>query len=189
MTIKSDKWILEQCRSVGMIYPYCDELVRVLPDGNKVISYGPSSYGYDIRCSNKFKVFKNVQCPVCDPKDFDINNFEEIETDICIIPPNSFVLTSSVEAFIMPRNVTGICLGKSTYARTGVVANITPLEAGWRGILTIELSNTSPNPVKIYADEGIAQVLFFESDEQCRVSYADRGGKYQNQVGITEAKL
>jgi len=183
MTLKSDRWIREKAEQ-GMISPFEPGQVRVL-DGRKVISYGTSSYGYDIRCSREFKVFTNVNNVVVDPKAFDPKAFVDIEADVCIIPPNSFALTSSLEYIRMPRNVTAICLGKSTYARAGVVANLTPLEAAWHGHITIEISNTTPLPAKIYANEGISQLLFFESDGECETSYQDRGGKYQGQQGIT----
>lgn len=172
----------------GMITPYLSEAVR-----GGVISYGPSSYGYDIRMADEFKIFTNVNTVVVDPKNFDDNSFVEFQGEICTIPPNSFALAHSIEYMRMPRNVTGILLGKSTYARCGIVTNFTPLEAGWEGHITIEISNTTPLPARIYANEGIAQVLFFASDEVCRVSYADRaagsGGKYQGQIGITLPKI
>lgn len=171
-------------REHGMIDPYISELNK-----SGVISYGPSSYGYDIRVADEFKIFHNVNSTVVDPKNFDSRSFVEFTGDICTIPPNSFALARSVEYMRMPRNVTGVVLGKSTYARCGIVTNFTPLEAGWEGHITIEISNTTPLPARIYANEGIAQVLFFESDEQCRTSYADRSGKYQGQQGITLPKL
>ena len=185
--IKSDIWIIEVAEK-GMITPYLSEAVR-----ENVISYGPSSYGYDIRMADEFKIFTNVFTTVVDPKNFDDNSFVEFKGEICTIPPNSFVLARSIEYMRMPRNVTGILLGKSTYARCGIVTNFTPLEAGWEGHITIEISNTTPLPARIYANEGIAQILFFEADEDCRVSYADRaeggGGKYQGQTGITLPKI
>ncbi len=168
----------------GMIEPYVKELNK-----QGVISFGPSSYGYDIRVADEFKIFHNVNTTVVDPKNFDQRSFIEFKGEVCTIPPNSFALARSVEYIRMPRNVTGVVLGKSTYARCGIVTNFTPLEAGWEGHITIEISNTTPLPARIYANEGIAQVLFFESDEDCRVSYADRKGKYQGQKGITLPKL
>lgn len=184
MSIKSDIWIERMAREHGMIEPYVAELTK-----SGVISFGPSSYGYDIRVANEFRIFHNVNSTVVDPKNFDSRSFVEFTGDICTIPPNSFALARSVEYIRMPRNVTGVVLGKSTYARCGIVTNFTPLEAGWEGHITIEISNTTPLPARIYANEGIAQVLFFESDEQCRISYADRKGKYQGQQGITLPKL
>lgn len=184
MSIKPDFWIEQMAKEYNMIEPYNDSLTR-----NGVISYGPSSYGYDIRVADEFKIFTNVNSTMVDPKNFDERTFVEFKGEICIIPPNSFALARSVEYMRMPRNVTGIVLGKSTYARCGIVTNFTPLEAGWEGHITIEISNTTPLPARIYANEGIAQVLFFASDEPCRVSYADRKGKYQGQQGITLPKL
>ncbi len=182
--IKSDHWIKKMARERQMIVPFEERQVR---DG--VISYGLGSYGYDIRVANEFKVFTNLNSTVVDPKQFDQRSFVDFKVDVCIIPPNSFALARSLEYFKMPRNVTGIVLGKSTYARCGVVTNFTPLEAGWEGFITIEISNTTPLPAKIYANEGIAQVLFFEADEPCEISYADRKGKYQGQQGITLPKI
>jgi len=181
MSIKPDRWIVEMVRKHQMIEPFAEGLVS----GGK-ISYGLSSYGYDVRVSDEFKIFTpNPYNTIVDPKDFDDRAFVDYQGEECIIPPNSFALARTVEYFHMPRNVTGIVLGKSTYARCGVVTNFTPLEAGWEGHITIEISNTAPLPAKIYAHEGIAQVLFFEADMECRVSYADRKGKYQGQRGIT----
>lgn len=184
MSIKPDKWILYMAKAHKMIEPYVTEINR-----SGVISYGPSSYGYDIRIANQFKIFHNVNFTVVDPKNFDEKAFVGFEGDTCIIPPNSFALGRSVEYIRMPRNVTGLVLGKSTYARCGIVTNFTPLEAGWEGHITIEISNTTPLPARIYANEGIAQVLFFYSEEGCIVSYADRKGKYQGQTGITPARV
>lgn len=183
--IKSDIWI-EKMANQGMIEPFVNAQVN---DG--VISYGLSSYGYDIRIADEFKIFTNVNTTIVDPKNFDANSFVGFQGKICTIPPNSFALGRSIEYMRMPRNVTGIVLGKSTYARCGIVTNFTPLEAGWEGHITIEISNTTPLPARIYANEGIAQVLFFASDDVCRISYADRpgGGKYQGQKGITVAKV
>lgn len=184
MSIKSDRWIETMAHQQRIIEPFETGQVR-----QGVISYGLSSYGYDIRVADEFKIFHNVNSTVVDPKNFDDRSFVEFQGKICTIPPNSFALARSVEYIRMPRNVTGLVLGKSTYARCGIVTNFTPLEAGWEGHITIEISNTTPLPARIYADEGIAQILFFESDEDCRVSYADRQGKYQGQRGITLPKL
>jgi dCTP deaminase len=181
--LKSDRWIAEKALQERMIDPFVDHQIR---DG--VISYGLSSYGYDIRVADDFKVFTNVYTAIVDPKDFDPLSFVDLKEKVCTIPPNSFALARSVEYFRMPQNVMGIVIGKSTYARVGIIVNITPLEAGWEGILTIEISNTTPLPARIYANEGIAQILFFEA-EPCRVSYADRKGKYQAQQGITLPRL
>lgn len=167
-----------------MIEPFTESLKR---DG--VISYGLSSYGYDLRITDEFKIFTNVYSAVVDPKNFSSSSFVDIKTDVAIIPPNSFALARSVEYFRIPRKVLCVCLGKSTYARTGIVVNVTPFEPGWEGHVTIEISNTTPLPAKIYANEGIAQVLFFEADEECEVSYADRNGKYQGQTGVTLPRL
>lgn len=187
MSIKSDRWIIKQCQHStpdglprkAMIEP-C--FIKCPPG---VISYGLSSYGYDIRVSNHFKIFTNVHNTVVDPKNFNEQSFVSIDTDECIIPPNSFALARTVERFKIPRNVLVLCVGKSTYARCGIIVNVTPLEPEWEGYLTLEISNTTPLPAKIYANEGIAQLLFFESDEACSVSYADKKGKYQNQTGVT----
>jgi len=184
MSIKPDIWIEKMALEHKMIEPFVREQAR---DG--VISYGVSSYGYDIRVADEFKIFHNVNFTVVDPKNFDDRAFVEVQGEICTIPPNSFALARSIEYFRMPRNVTGVVLGKSTYARCRIVTNFTPLEAGWEGHITIEISNTTPLPARIYANEGIAQVLFFAGDEPCRVSYADRKGKYQGQRGITLPKL
>jgi len=183
MGLKSDKWIREMAKK-GMIEPFCEKLVA-----KDVISYGLSSYGYDIRVSDEFKIFTNVNSTVIDPKDFDSANVVDFKGDVCIIPPNSFALARTVEYFKMPSNVLAICLGKSTYARCGIIVNVTPFEPGFEGHITIEISNTTPLPAKIYANEGIAQVLFFEGDEPCEVTYADRKGKYQHQRGITLPKI
>lgn len=184
MTIKSDKWIRRMATETGMIEPFEAGQVRQNASG-KIISYGTSSYGYDVRCSNEFKIFTNVHSATVDPKNFDEKSFVDIESDICIIPPNSFALARTVEYFRIPRNVLTICLGKSTYARCGIIVNVTPLEPEWEGHVTLEFSNTTTLPAKIYANEGVAQMLFFESDEQCEVSYRDRGGKYMGQTGVT----
>ncbi len=167
-----------------MIVPFEPGQIRESANG-KVISYGTSSYGYDIRCSNEFKIFTNINSAVVDPKQFDENSFVDFVGDVCIIPPNSFALARTIEYFRIPRNVLTICLGKSTYARCGIIVNVTPFEPEWEGYVTLEFSNTTPLPAKIYANEGIAQVLFFESDEPCETSYRDRNGKYQGQTGVT----
>jgi dCTP deaminase len=171
-----------------MIEPFSENQVRLDENGNKLISYGVSSYGYDVRCSNEFKVFTNIHSVVVDPKSFDEKSFVDIESDICVIPPNSFALARTVEYFKIPRNVLTVCLGKSTYARCGIIVNVTPLEPEWEGHVTLEFSNTTNLPAKIYAGEGVAQMLFFESDEECEISYKDRGGKYQGQKGVTLPK-
>ncbi len=180
--IKNDKWIEKMAES-GMISPFENSQVR---DG--VISYGVSSFGYDLRISNEFKIFTNINNTVVDPKNFDPKSFVDLVSDVCIVPPNSFALGRSVEYFKIPRNVVTICLGKSTYARCGIVVNVTPFEPEWEGYVTLEISNTTPLPAKIYANEGIAQVLFFEGEEP-RTSYKDKKGKYQSQVGITLPRL
>ena len=184
MTIKSDRWIRRMAEEHGMIEPFEPGQVRYV-DNKKVISYGTSSYGYDIRCADEFKVFTNINSTIVDPKDFYPASFVDVKSDVCIIPPNSFALARTVEYFRIPRNVLTVCLGKSTYARCGIIVNVTPFEPEWEGYVTLEFSNTTPLPAKIYAGEGCAQVLFFESDEPCEVSYADRGGKYQKQHGVT----
>lgn len=184
MSIKSDRWIKEMATKYKMIEPFADRQIR-----QGVISYGVSSYGYDMRVANEFKVFTNVRTTVVDPKNFDANAFVEIQADVCTIPPNSFALARSVEYFRIPRRVLTVCVGKSTYARCGIITNVTPFEPEWEGFVTLEISNTTPLPARIYANEGIAQVLFFESDEDCEVSYADKKGKYQGQVGITTPKM
>ena len=183
MTIKNDKWIRQMARD-GMISPFEEEQVR-----KDVISYGVSSYGYDLRVGDEYKIFTNINNVIVDPKNFDPKSFIDYKGEYCIIPPNSFALAKSVEHFKIPRDVLAICLGKSTYARVGIVVNVTPFEPEWEGIVTIEISNTTPLPAKIYSNEGIAQVLFFQSDEACEVSYADKKGKYQSQEGITLPKL
>ncbi len=180
MSIKSDKWIRSMARGHRLIEPFCAKQVR-----KGVISYGLSSYGYDIRIDDEFMIFTNVNNALVDPKRFDPRSFVRVKTKECIIPPNSFALAKSVEYFRIPRNVLTICLGKSSYARCGIIVNVTPFEPEWEGHATLEVSNSSPLPAKIYSGEGIAQVLFFESDEPCEVSYKDRKGKYQSQRGIT----
>ena len=183
MSIKSDRWIRKMAAQ-GMIEPFEPNQVRYV-DNRKIVSYGTSSYGYDIRCANEFKVFTNINSTIVDPKDFDPASFVDVVSDVCIIPPNSFALARTVEYFRIPRNVLTICLGKSTYARCGIIVNVTPFEPDWEGYVTLEFTNTTPLPAKIYANEGCAQVLFFEGDEECETSYRDRGGKYQGQVGVT----
>ncbi len=187
MSIKSDKWIRRMATEHGMIEPFEAGQVKQV-DGQKIISYGTSSYGYDIRCAREFKIFTNINSTIVDPKNFDTRNFVEVEDDFCIIPPNSFALARTVEYFRIPRSVLTICLGKSTYARCGIIVNVTPFEPEWEGYVTLEFSNTTPLPAKIYAGEGVAQVLFFESDEVCDTSYKDRNGKYMGQVGVTLPK-
>ena len=172
-----------------MIEPFCESLVRKDSNENKLVSYGLSSYGYDIRVADEFKVFTNVHNSIIDPKQFKDDSFVEMKKDICIVPPNSFALARSIEYFKIPRNVLTICLGKSTYARCGIIVNVTPFEPEWEGHVTLEISNTTPLPAMIYANEGIAQVIFFESDQKCDTSYADRKGKYMGQRGITLPKV
>jgi len=184
MSIKSDRWIKRMALERQMIEPFVDDQVRT-----GVISYGVSSYGYDVRVGNEFKVFTNVYNTVVDPKAFDPKSFVDIVADQCIIPPNSFALASTIEYFRIPRDILTICLGKSTYARCGIIVNVTPFEPEWEGHVTIEISNTTPLPAKIYANEGIAQVLFFQGDEPCEKSYKDKKGKYQAQRGVTLPKL
>ena len=184
MSIKADHWIRRMATEHGMIEPFEPGQVRE-NDGGKIVSYGTSSYGYDVRCANVFKVFTNINSAIVDPKGFDDKSFVHVESDVCIIPPNSFALASTVEYFRIPRNVLTICLGKSTYARCGIIVNVTPLEPEWEGHITLEFSNTTSLPAKIYAHEGVAQVVFLESAEPCETSYKDRGGKYQGQRGVT----
>jgi dCTP deaminase len=184
MSIKSDKWIRRMAMEHQMIVPFEDRQIR-----EGVISYGLSSYGYDIRVANEFKIFTNVNSTIVDPKNFDEQSFVDFKGDICIVPPNSFALARTVEYFKIPRNVLTICLGKSTYARCGIIVNVTPFEPEWEGSATLEISNTTPLPAKIYANEGIAQVVFFEADETCEVSYADKKGKYQAQQDITLPRI
>jgi dCTP deaminase len=184
MSIKSDKWIRRQAMEHEMIKPFCEKQVK---DG--VISYGLSSYGYDLRVSSEFKIFTNVNSAIIDPKNFDERSFVSVEAESIIVPPNSFALARSVEYFKIPRDVLTICVGKSTYARCGIIVNVTPFEPEWEGYVTLEISNTTPLPARIYANEGLCQILFFQSDEVCEVSYGDRKGKYQGQHGITLPKL
>ena len=184
MSIKSDTWITRMAREHQMIDPFVDDQVR-----SGVISYGVSSYGYDVRVGDEFKVFTNVYNTVVDPKNFDPKSFVDIKADICIIPPNSFALAGTLEYFRIPRDILTICLGKSTYARCGIIVNVTPLEPGWEGHVTLEFSNTTPLPAKIYANEGACQFLFLKGNERCETSYADRAGKYMGQRGVTLPKL
>ncbi|HUU45272.1 MAG TPA: dCTP deaminase [Acidobacteriota bacterium] len=184
MAIKSDRWIKEWATKHRMIEPFADRQVR---DG--VISFGVSSYGYDMRVADEFKVFTNVHTSVVDPKNFDPAAFVAIQSEICTIPPNSFALARSIEYFRIPRQILTICVGKSTYARCGIIVNVTPFEPEWEGFVTLEISNTTPLPARVYANEGIAQVLFFESDDVCEISYADKKGKYQAQQGIAAPRL
>lgn len=184
MGLKPDHWIRKMALEHGMIDPFVDSQVR-----NGVISYGLSSYGYDIRVADRFKIFTNVFSAVVDPKDFDPRSMVDFEGDVCVIPPNSFVLSRTLEYFRIPRSVLTVCLGKSTYARCGLIVNVTPFEPEWEGFVTLEISNTTPLPAKIYANEGIAQVLFFEADEECEISYADKKGKYQAQQAIVLPKI
>jgi dCTP deaminase len=184
MSIKSDRWIKKMALEHEMISPFEDRQVR-----QGVISYGVSSYGYDIRVADEFKVFTNINSTVIDPKNFDPRSFVDLKTDVCIVPPNSFALARTVEYFKIPRDVLTVCLGKSTYARCGIIVNVTPFEPEWEGTATLEISNTTPLPARIYANEGIAQVLFFQSDEPCEVSYSDKKGKYQAQLEVTLPRL
>ncbi|APC91545.1 Deoxycytidine triphosphate deaminase [Francisella sp. MA067296] len=170
-----------------MIEPFEAGQVKVV-NNQKIVSYGTSSYGYDVRCADEFKIFTNINSSIVDPKDFNDKNFVDFKGDVCIIPPNSFALARTVEKFKIPRDTLVVCLGKSTYARCGIIVNVTPLEPEWQGYVTLEFSNTTPLPAKIYANEGVAQMLFFQSDEECETSYADKGGKYQGQVGVTLPK-
>jgi dCTP deaminase len=188
MAVKSDRWIRRMAAEYKMIEPFEPGQVKEVA-GRKVVSYGTSSYGYDVRCADEFKLFTNVYSAIVDPKKFDDKSFVDMKGDFVIIPPNSFALARTVEYFRIPRNVMTICLGKSTYARCGIIVNVTPFEPEWEGYVTLEFSNTTPMPAKIYANEGVAQVIFFEADEVCEVSYKDRGGKYQGQQGVTPPKL
>jgi dCTP deaminase len=193
MSIKSDRWIRQMATEHEMISPFAPQQVResVNETGEvqRAISYGVSSYGYDLRVADEFKVFTNVHGSMVDPKNFDDRSFVDIKTDCCIIPPNSFALARSIEYFKIPRSVLTVCLGKSTYARCGIIVNVTPFEPEWEGHVTLEISNTTPLPALVYANEGLAQVLFFESDEECETSYGDRGGKYQGQTGINPPRM
>ncbi len=184
MPVMSDNWIRRMAVSERMIDPFVPSQVSKV-DGNPVISFGTSSYGYDIRCSDEFKIFTNINTAVVDPKSFSEESFVDFQGDVCIIPPNSFALARTVEYFRIPRSVLTMCLGKSTYARCGIIVNVTPFEPQWEGHATLEFSNTTPLPAKIYANEGVAQVLFLQGDELCETSYKDRKGKYQGQIGVT----
>jgi len=207
MSIKSDRWIRQMAERHGMIEPFEPGQVKYargggagqaganqadvssvsVADGQRIVSYGTSSYGYDVRCSREFKVFTNINSTIVDPKQFDSGSFVDIQSDVCIIPPNSFALARTVEYFRIPRDTLVVCLGKSTYARCGIIVNVTPLEPEWEGHVTLEFSNTTPLPARIYANEGVAQMLFFQADadDVCETSYKDRGGKYQGQRGVT----
>lgn len=187
MGLKSDNWIKKMALEHKMIEPFVEKQTKISTEG-QVISYGVSSYGYDVRSADEFKIFTNINSAIVDPKNFDPASFVDVKTDVCIIPPNSFVLARTVEYFRIPRSVLVICLGKSTYARCGIIVNVTPLEPEWEGHITLEFSNTTNLPAKIYANEGVAQLLFLEADEPCRVSYKDRNGKYQGQQGVTLPK-
>jgi dCTP deaminase len=184
MAIKSDRWIREMAQTRQMIDPFCEKQMR-----EGVISYGLSSYGYDLRVADEFKIFTNVNSAVVDPKKFDERSFVSIRADSIMVPPNSFALARSVEYFKIPRDVLTLCVGKSTYARCGIIVNVTPFEPEWEGFVTLEISNSTPLPAKIYANEGLCQILFFQGDEPCQVSYKDKHGKYQNQTGIVLPKL
>jgi dCTP deaminase len=188
MGVHADTWIRRMAREHGMIEPFEEKLVRRAGEA-QIISYGLSSYGYDLRVADEFKVFTNVFNTVVDPKNFDPKSFVDVKTDICIVPPNSFALARSVEYFRIPRDVLTLCVGKSTYARCGIIVNVTPFEPEWEGHVTLEISNTTPLPARIYAGEGLAQVLFLAAHEPCETSYADRGGKYQSQRGITVPRM
>ncbi|MDA0617539.1 MAG: dCTP deaminase, partial [Proteobacteria bacterium] len=183
-SILSDKEIIQRCENDKMISPFSSSQVREV-NGQKIISYGTSSYGYDARVANEFKIFTNINSSIIDPKNFVTQSFVDIQTDVCIIPPNSFALARTVEYFKIPRDVLVVCVGKSTYARCGIIVNVTPLEPEWEGHVTLEFSNTTPLPAKIYANEGACQFLFFKAEQTCDVSYKDRKGKYQNQTGVT----
>lgn len=200
MSIKADSWIRLMSQTSGMIEPFVEKQVRQTNSTNqdsgkkdsgtqKLVSFGLSSYGYDIRVADEFKVFTNVYNSIIDPKNFTDNSFVALKTDMCVIPPNSFALARSVEYFRIPRDILTICLGKSTYARCGIIVNVTPFEPEWEGHVTIEISNTTPLPAKIYSNEGIAQVIFFQADQTCEISYADRNGKYMKQTGITLPRI
>ena len=184
MAIKPDKWIKKMALEEKMIEPFVENQVR-----DNVISYGVSSYGYDVRIADEYKIFTNINSTIVDPKHFDPRSFVDFKGEVCIVPPNSFALGRTMEYFKIPRKTMTICVGKSTYARCGIITNVTPLEPGWEGYITLEVSNTTPLPAKIYSGEGIAQILFFESDEECLISYADKKGKYQRQTGVTLPKI
>jgi dCTP deaminase len=185
MSIKSDRWIRQMAEQHGMIEPFEPGQIKLGAAGERLISYGTSSYGYDVRCANEFKIFTNISSAMVDPKNFDERSFVDQQTDVCIIPPNSFCLARTVEYFRIPADVLTICLGKSTYARCGIIVNVTPLEPEWEGHVTLEFSNTTTLPAKIYAHEGVAQMIFMQSDERCETTYKDRKGKYMGQRGVT----
>src|SRR3970282_1445373 len=185
MTVRSECWIRHMAQELGMIDPFEPGQVRETSDGQRIISFGTSSYGYDVRCAPEFTIFTNINSAIVDPKHFDQSRFVDMQAEVCIIPPNSFALARPGAYFRIPRNVLTICLGKSTYARCAIIVNVTPLEPEWEGHVTLEFSNTTPLPARIYANEGVAQMLFFQSDEVCETSYKDRGGKYQGQTGVT----
>jgi dCTP deaminase len=187
MSIKADRWIRQMAQEHGMIEPFEPGQVRTA-GGQRIVSYGTSSYGYDVRCADEFKIFTNINSTIVDPKHFDERSFVDVRGEVCIIPPNSFALARTVEYFRVPRDTLVVCLGKSTYARCGIIVNVTPLEPEWEGHVTLEFSNTTPLPARIYAGEGCAQMLFFQSDEVCETSDRDRGGKYQGQRGVTLPK-
>jgi dCTP deaminase len=187
MSVKSDKWIRRMAEQHGLIEPFVPNQIKQ-NGSDRLVSYGTSSYGYDVRCADEFKIFTNINSTIVDPKKFDEKSFVDFKGNVCVVPPNSFALASTVEYFRIPRNILTICLGKSTYARCGIIVNVTPLEPEWEGHVTLEFSNTTPLPAKIYANEGVAQVIFIESDEECEISYKDRGGKYQGQKGVTLPK-
>jgi dCTP deaminase len=184
MAVKCDRWIRRMAQEHGMIAPFADSQVR-----EGVISYGVSSYGYDLRVADEFKIFTNVNTTIVDPKHFDARSLVEYKGDVCIVPPNSFALARSVEYFKIPRNVLTVCVGKSTYARCGIIVNVTPLEPEWEGFVTLEISNTTPLPARVYSNEGLCQIVFFEGDEVCEVSYKDKKGKYQAQQGIVLPRI
>ena len=188
MAIKSDKWIKEMAENHGMIEPFQADQVKSNGSG-KIVSYGTSSYGYDVRCADEFKVFTNINSTLVDPKDFDDKSFIDVKSDVCTIPPNSFALARTIEYFRIPRQVLTLCLGKSTYARCGIIVNVTPLEPEWEGHVTLEFSNTTPLPAKIYANEGGCQFLFYKGEAPPEISYKDRKGKYMKQTGVTLPKL
>jgi dCTP deaminase len=188
MSLLSDNRIREFVEKYKMIEPFSDKLIKKNENG-KVVSYGLSSYGYDLRIADEFKIFTNVHNILVDPKNFKEESFITIKGDFCIIPPNSFALARSVEYFRIPRNILTMCIGKSTYARCGIIVNVTPFEPEWEGVVTLEISNTTPLPAKVYANEGVAQVLFFEAKNPCLISYADRKGKYMKQKGIVSPKM
>ncbi len=189
MTILSDKSIAKLANEQKMIEPFVNQQVKIDNNNQKIISYGNSSFGYDARVSDEFKIFTNIDSAIVDPKDFSENSFVNRKTNICIIPPNSFALARTVEYFRIPKDILVICVGKSTYARCGIIVNVTPLEPGWEGYVTLEFSNTTPLPAKIYAFEGACQFLFFKGDQVCETSYAERSGKYMNQTGVTLPKV